>query len=1229
MATIGTVEGTLRLRDEFTRTLKGANEELGRSTKQISRIGESLRRLGGVVVAALGTRELVQFSRTAIEAALRFEALDQKLAVAAGSAAGAAAEMEFVRKTVDALGLDLVSTAEGFAKFSVALKGTSLEGEASRDIFTSVAKASAVMRLSAEETAGVMTALEQIVSKGTVSAEELRGQLGERLPGAFRFAAEAMNVTTQELGKLLQQGELTAEDLLPRLAQRLEQEFGAAAVEAAQSGQAAFNRFNTAMFDLRAVIGEQLLPTFTDMAKEIATFAASDEARQTAADLASTMSELASAVFSLVQGLRALNELLRPLSDAMNRFAGALPDPERLRAVADAIDRIARIMSVGTRDAAELTDRMRDYAATLMDQQFQDAFDKVVPPDLPERLNQAAGGVSELGNTAESLNEDLEQLESTSTDAAAAISTLGEESRDAFRDVVDAMNEPNRLTEQGEQQIRDTLAEANKGTIEWADSLGTVEEILDRLREELDLTVPEIEDQNQAVADQAAEWIQVGQAAAQAFREIDDDVGQVIQAVVAMTAAMIAFDQATKAAAQTVAILNIAMAAFAVFAALAGGGRRTQRTPPIAIGPGGAQTGDLSEEFGFSVDSVREAFGEFLDAFNSALRETMQAISLVIPETMEPVFFEFEKVFKDGQLRFVRVIIDGVTESFETAEEAIGFALQKFLQATLEVGAEVDEAVRQIIEGFAGDPAQFQDVLRRVQGLADQAAIAIDGLSSIELELRKLPASIQALEMELTQLGLSADQVARLTGGELVASFQALRQQITGEQLSLAERRKIAQAQAELFNAELELQIARLEAERDALLAEAGLSQQQIALLNADLSVQAKGLQARGEIARGEAKLTDNVIDARSAFVKASGQVFQAEAGVMAGFVQAGTGLVRVGLEAVGSFVDVIGQLSPEIAKQVQAIQNVINALRKIRPIRPGDIRIPGVPGAPGGRPGRRPGGGPAPRAVDPFAALQGLLDRLFPLRAALRDLRADADLLRQAFEAGKISQRDYQRGIELINEEMALLRTERLRGRIMETLDGLLGLADEIGARIEQFRNALEGLAEFRAGLLTGPLSALAPGQRLAEAESQFREAVLRAQEGDASAIADVQRLAQQFLQLQAEFGGTATAGFTRAFNLVRDLTEDVLTEGNELVETELENLQDINNQIADLLESNREVAEALGLTQEDIAEIRRRGIPAEEATRDSIDDLRREQDRSFRRVSRLLENLIQALAS
>ncbi len=85
-----------------------------------------------------------------------------------------------------------------------------------------------------------------MISKGKVQAEELRGQLGERLPGgAFQLAAKAMGMTTAELDKFMADGKLTAEELLPKLAKVMQEDFGAAAEAAANGLQGQLNRLST------------------------------------------------------------------------------------------------------------------------------------------------------------------------------------------------------------------------------------------------------------------------------------------------------------------------------------------------------------------------------------------------------------------------------------------------------------------------------------------------------------------------------------------------------------------------------------------------------------------------------------------------------------------------------------------------------------------------------------------------------------------------------------------------------------------------------------------------------------------------------------------------------------------------------------------------------------------------------------------------------------------------
>lgn len=130
-------------------------------------------------------------------------------------------QKEYLTKVTDQYGLSLVSTAEDYTKFSAAVRGTALEGEAARNIFESFSGASSKLGLNAEQNTGIFKALEQMISKGTIQAEELRGQLGDRMPGAFKLFADAMGVSTNELGKLLKEGKVLSADVLPKVAEEL------------------------------------------------------------------------------------------------------------------------------------------------------------------------------------------------------------------------------------------------------------------------------------------------------------------------------------------------------------------------------------------------------------------------------------------------------------------------------------------------------------------------------------------------------------------------------------------------------------------------------------------------------------------------------------------------------------------------------------------------------------------------------------------------------------------------------------------------------------------------------------------------------------------------------------------------------------------------------------------------------------------------------------------------
>lgn len=243
------VEAERRLRQQLastTHAIKAWN------TVQQQLAVSTIRSAGGVgllrgqllgMAAVLGSG--LGFS-SMMRSGLEMERIMTRLTYVFGSTIAARKEMAWITATAQRLGLELTAAADGYARLSAATKGTVLAGKTTRRLFLSMSQAAAVLKLDAFALQRAFTAIEQMASKGKISAEELRQQLGDHLPGAFKLAARAAGVTTAEFDKMLASGQVMAEDFLPKFAQVLEDEFAGSAEKASRSAQASLHRLTNA-----------------------------------------------------------------------------------------------------------------------------------------------------------------------------------------------------------------------------------------------------------------------------------------------------------------------------------------------------------------------------------------------------------------------------------------------------------------------------------------------------------------------------------------------------------------------------------------------------------------------------------------------------------------------------------------------------------------------------------------------------------------------------------------------------------------------------------------------------------------------------------------------------------------------------------------------------------------------------------------------------------------------
>ncbi|EEU4332686.1 tape measure protein [Escherichia coli] len=126
----------------------------------------------------------------------------------------------FIRGLADKTGLNISEGLSSYAKFAAGAQG-SMSQEQTQQLFGNATGMSRLMGLSNDELNGILKAFEQMASKGKIQAEELRGQLGDRMAGAFKLFAEALGMTATELDKAMKDGKVLSADTLPKVAKQM------------------------------------------------------------------------------------------------------------------------------------------------------------------------------------------------------------------------------------------------------------------------------------------------------------------------------------------------------------------------------------------------------------------------------------------------------------------------------------------------------------------------------------------------------------------------------------------------------------------------------------------------------------------------------------------------------------------------------------------------------------------------------------------------------------------------------------------------------------------------------------------------------------------------------------------------------------------------------------------------------------------------------------------------
>lgn len=155
--------------------------------------------------------------------------------------------MNYLTNLAQQYGQNLNTLTSNFSRFSAASNAAGVGIKEQQEIYSSVTKAITAFGLSGEEANLTFMALGQMMAKGKISSEELRRQMGERIPTAMQAMANAAGVSIQQLDKMLKSGDIYSKDILPKFAKELDKLTGTINLDNLETS---VNRLSTAFIKL-------------------------------------------------------------------------------------------------------------------------------------------------------------------------------------------------------------------------------------------------------------------------------------------------------------------------------------------------------------------------------------------------------------------------------------------------------------------------------------------------------------------------------------------------------------------------------------------------------------------------------------------------------------------------------------------------------------------------------------------------------------------------------------------------------------------------------------------------------------------------------------------------------------------------------------------------------------------------------------------------------------------
>lgn len=289
-----------------------AAEGAGRGTRAFGDGGKTalslVQRIRGELLSLTaaygGVYGAMNLANSAIDAQVVKQQTLAALAVSVGKDRNKqAAEWEYINKVADSFGANLESMAKAYGKFSAAAYGSGMKQNESKELFENITSIGVAYGKTSDQMNLVYLATEQMLSKGSIQAEEFKSQFGEQIPGAYEAGAKALGLSTKEFQTQMQNGVLDSTAVVS-IMRGLAKDSQDAADQMKNGIVATQNNLDNAKFRFNLALSNSgFLDAYRNLLEKVTALLSGPQGQQLAEQLGGVFSSIADGAAFLVENL--------------------------------------------------------------------------------------------------------------------------------------------------------------------------------------------------------------------------------------------------------------------------------------------------------------------------------------------------------------------------------------------------------------------------------------------------------------------------------------------------------------------------------------------------------------------------------------------------------------------------------------------------------------------------------------------------------------------------------------------------------------------------------------------------------------------------------------------------------------------------------------------------------------------------------------------------------------